>query len=83
MVADCSLVDLDLVDLALVEPLTNLDLGLVEVVTADVDLVGLVLACFFLPPVGCLFSFSLFFCSLSCLYLATKSSSVMQTATLL
>ena len=97
VVADCSLVDLDLVDLALVEALTDVDLALVEAltetesdvdlvlveaVTAEVDLVGLVLVCFFLPPLGCFFSFS-FFCSLLCLYIVTKSSSVMQTAMLL
>jgi hypothetical protein len=87
---------LDLVDLTLVEALTDVDLALVEAltetksdvdlveaVTAEVDLVGLVLVCFFLPPLGCFFSFSFFFYSLSCLYLVIKSSSVMQTATLL
>ena len=64
------------VDLALVEALTETksdgDLVLVEAVTAEVDLVGLVLVCFFLPPLGCFFSFSFFFFSLLCLYLVNK-----------
>ena len=72
------------VDLALVEALTetksDVHSVLVKAVTADVDLVSLVLVCLFLPPLGCFLSFSFF---LSCLYLVTKSSSVMQTATLL
>ena len=79
--------------MALVEALTDVDLALVEAltetesdvdfvsVTAEVDLVGLVLVCFFLPPLGCFFSFSFFFYFLSCLYLVTKSFSGMQTAT--